>query len=288
METFEVAGADGTRLLGRVSDGDGVPVLLCNGLGAPLVSWPVLAAPGSGFRVVTWDYRGLGGSARPADPSRIGVADHVADALAVMDAAGMPSAVVAGWSIGVNVAFELASVAPARVSALLAVAGVPGGTFSAMFGPLRRGARVRHAAALSVARGLRAAGPVVDRVARGVPLNRVTAASLRHSGAMHPEAGHDVLLPVLKEFREHDFRWYFTLAVAMADHRPMDLAFVRVPATLVAGRRDLLTSRHDLERAAARIPHAKLVVMDGSHFLPLERPDEIAQLVRELAVNQEA
>lgn len=281
MRAFDVTGTDGTRIRGYDSEGAGPVVLLCNGLGAPLATWPLLAAPGSGFRVLTWDHRGLGGSARPADPRRIAVADHVADALAVLDAREVERCVVASWSIGVNVAFELAERYPSRVSGLLAVAGVPGGTFAAMFGPLQGLPRARHALSLGVARSLRRAGPVLDRVARAAPLTRRTAKAVARGGLM--SVAPEVLLPTLAEFREHDFRWYFTLAVAMAGHHPMDLAFVQCPATLVAGRRDIITSRHDMERAAARIPHAKMVVLDGSHFLPLEHPQEITALLRGLA-----
>lgn len=281
MSEFSFTAGDGTAIRGWTNDGSGPDVLLCNGLGAPAVSWPVLGSPDAGFRVVSWDYRGLGGSARPDDQSRITVEDHVGDALGALDAAGVERAVVVGWSIGVNVAFELTERHPSRVSAILAVAGVPGGTFSAMFGPLHGFARARHGASVRVAKALRAAGPVLGRAAQAAPLSRRTAAVLRHS-AMHPAARPEVVVPTLAEFRRHDFRWYFTLAVAMAEHRPMELAFVQCPVTLVAGRRDILTSRHDMARAAGRIPHAKLVVLDGSHFLPLERPEEITALLREL------
>jgi pimeloyl-ACP methyl ester carboxylesterase len=156
MRRFIVTGADGTAIRGETNGGDGPDVLLCNGLGAPLVSWPSLAGADSGFRVHTWDYRGLGGSARPSDPARITVADHVDDAVALMDHTGLERAVVASWSIGVNVAFELAERHPDRVSGLLAVAGVPGGTFAAMFGPLRgspaRGTRRRSGSRRDCAR----------------------------------------------------------------------------------------------------------------------------------------
>jgi pimeloyl-ACP methyl ester carboxylesterase len=130
-----------------------------------------------------------------------------------------------------------------------------------------------------VARGLRLAGPVLGRVASAVPLNRRTAWAVAHSGFMLPAAAPERLIPTLEEFRRHDFRWYFTLAVAVADHEPMDLSFVRCPTTLVAGRYDIVTSRHAMAVAARQIPHAKLVVLDGSHFLPLERPDELTVLL---------
>ena len=283
MSTFDYASADGTRIRGWANDGAGVPVVVCNGLGAPPTSWPTLVERDGGFAAYTWYWRGSGGSERPADPARIRVADHVDDAVGLMDAAGVSRAVVVCWSLGVNVAFELAERHPDRVAGLLAVAGVPGGSFGAMFGPLKRLPRVRQAASLGVAKALRGAGPVLDRVAGATPLNRYTAWAVAHSGLMHPAARPERLIPTLEEFRRHDFRWYFTLAVATAEHQPMDLAFVRCPTTLVAGRWDVMTSRHDMARAAEQIPHAKLVVLDGSHFLPLERPDELTALLRELA-----
>lgn len=282
MSTFDYASADGTRIRGWCNDATGPAVVVANGLGSPPTAWPTLLGRDSEFRAYTWYYRGSGGSERPADESRITVADHVGDLLGLMDSQGIESAVVVCWSLGVNVAFELAERHPDRVSGLLAVAGVPGGSFRAMFGPLKRAPRVRHAAAVGITRGLRLAGPVLDRVADAVPVNRTTAWLVRHT-AMSPEATPERVIPTLEEFRRHDFRWYFTLAVAMAEHEPMDLAFVRRPTTLVAGSRDVITSRHDLQRAAERIPHARLVTLDGTHFLPLERPYELTSLLRELA-----
>ena len=61
--------------------------------------------------------------------------------------------------------------------------------------------------------------------------------------------------------------------VAAAQHEPMDVAFLQCPVTLVAGRHDVLTSMHDVMETAARIPHAEVTVLPGSHFLPLEHPD---------------
>jgi 3-oxoadipate enol-lactonase len=109
MSTRMVRSADGTAVRAWCNDGVGAPVLICNGLGTPPEAWPGITARGSGFRVVTWYQRGLGGSERPADPSRVRVEDHVEDARAVLDAFGMESATALGWSLGVNVAFELAS-----------------------------------------------------------------------------------------------------------------------------------------------------------------------------------
>jgi pimeloyl-ACP methyl ester carboxylesterase len=77
------------------------------------------------YRVMTWDHRGLGGSERPSDESRISISDHTDDLFAVMDSYGVDRAVVIGWSAGVNVAFEAAVRQPPRIAGVLAVGGVP-------------------------------------------------------------------------------------------------------------------------------------------------------------------
>jgi pimeloyl-ACP methyl ester carboxylesterase len=160
---------------------------------------------------------------------------------------------------------------------------VPGGTFRAMFGPLGVPRRLRHDVGVAAARAGRLLGPQLSWLSRRIPLNPVTSRIISHSGFVLPRASPDRLIPTLQEFREHDFRWYFSLAVAAAEHHPMDLSFVEVPVTLVAGRYDVLTSMHDMVEAARQIPHAELHVLPGSHFLPLEFPDELAEELRRLA-----
>src|SRR3712207_1250847 len=164
-----VRAADGTRLRAWTDDGDGVPVLLCNGLGAPPEAWPRVVERDSGFRVVTWAHRGLAGSERPADRSRVRVEDHADDARAVLDAYEMPSATVIGWSLGVNVAFELALEQASRVRSLLAVAGVPGGSFSAMFAPFGVPRRLRTSAGRLSSRLLPVVGPPLPVLVARLP-----------------------------------------------------------------------------------------------------------------------
>lgn len=59
--------------------------------------WAAQVAALSGrFRVITFDSRGTGASDRPVDPAAYGVADLVADAVAVLDATGTGRAVLVG------------------------------------------------------------------------------------------------------------------------------------------------------------------------------------------------
>jgi pimeloyl-ACP methyl ester carboxylesterase len=281
--TFTYSSHDGTAIRGWRGDGDGVPVIVSNGLGTIPQAWPGLTKPDSGYRVCTWYYRGTFGSERPRDPGRIGVEDHVGDLIALMDHEGIDRALLASWSIGVNIAFEMAERHPDRVAGLMAVAGVPGGTFGTMGAPLRIPRRLRRPVAVRAARLLRSAGAMLTPVANSIPVNDRLAWLVTHSGFMLPAAKPEVVTPMLEEFLRQDWRWYMKLAVAAAEHQPMDVSFVKCPTTLVAGKWDVLTSMDDVIDTAARIPHAQITVLPGSHFLPMEYPELVTTALDELA-----
>jgi pimeloyl-ACP methyl ester carboxylesterase len=278
-----VTSADGTRIGAWRSDHEGIPLVIANGLGTTPEAWPALVREGSGYDTVSWYQRGTFGSERPADPRHIRVEDHVADMLAVMDSQGVERALVACWSIGVNVAFEFAHLHPDRVAGIMAVAGVPGGTFATMGGPLGVPRRLRKPISLRAAKAALLVGPLLTRVTARIPVNDRTAWLVAHSGFMMPAAKPAVVVPMLREFLQHDWRWYGRLAVAAAAHEPMDLHFVTCPVTLVAGKHDVLTSMHDVVDCAEKIPHAQISVLNGSHFLPLEHPEHLHTALDDLA-----
>jgi pimeloyl-ACP methyl ester carboxylesterase/predicted glycosyltransferase len=77
-------------------------------------------------RVVTYDGRGNGGSDRPVDPTAYSDAENVADALAVMDAAGLAEAVLVTHCQSTRWGFTIATTHPDRVRGLVAIApGMP-------------------------------------------------------------------------------------------------------------------------------------------------------------------
>jgi hypothetical protein len=71
-------------------------VLISNGLGTRHHAWPDIDRRTDTYRVMTWDHRGLGGSERPSDESRINISDHTDDLFAVMDSYGIDRAVSPG------------------------------------------------------------------------------------------------------------------------------------------------------------------------------------------------
>ena len=275
LRFYDVTSADGTRLRAWTNDAEGPTVLLCNGLGTNAYAWPALLSRDCGVRVLSWNHRGVGGSDRPADPTRIGVDAFVQDALAVLDDAGVDRCAVAGWSIGVNTAFELATVHPGRVTGLFAVAGVPGGTFSSMGAPLMLPRPVRRPIALGVATVLGRLGRAVTPVTSRLPVGPLTAGLLTHSGFMLPVPDTADVRRAVKEFLTTPVDWYMHLAHAAAEHPRVSLRGIRVPTTFVAGKYDVLASAHDMHTAAQRIPDAAYVLLPGSHFLQLEHPETV-------------
>lgn len=275
LRFYDVYSADGTRLRAWTNDAEGPTVLLCNGLGTNPYAWPALLRADCGVRVISWNHRGVGGSDRPADEDRVGIDAFVEDALAVLDDAGLDSAVVAGWSIGVNTAFELAKRHPERVTGLFALAGVPGATFASMLGPLRVPRPLRAPITVGLSYVVREVGHLFSPVTRAMPVNRITAEMLRHSGFMFPSADQRVVRTAVREFLTTDVDWYFHLAVAAARHERVSLRGIKVPASFVAGRYDVLAHNADIKTAAARIPGAVYHELSGSHFLQMEHPERV-------------
>lgn len=111
-------GVPGLRISMR-DQGQGVPLLLINGMTRPLRSWDSFSSELSGRTIVSFDAPGVGGSPTPRRP--ISIAGLAAVAAAVLDAAGLDDADVVGFSHGGAVAQQLARDVPARVRALVLV-----------------------------------------------------------------------------------------------------------------------------------------------------------------------
>lgn len=288
VRTYRVRSADGTEIQAWTNDVEGPTVLLCNGLGTNPYAWPALLHPECGVRVISWNHRGTGGSDRPLDPNHVGVTAFVEDAVAVLDEAGVTSCVVLGWSMGVNTAFELATQHPERVRGILAVAGVPGGTFSSMLAPLGVPRFARSALTVGAARALRRVGSLVTPLTQSIPVTSRFVTALSHSGFMLPVADETIARRAISEFLTTPVDWYAHLAVQTSAHQRVSLRALNKPCIFVAGRWDLLASADDMRTAAARIPGAQYVEFNGSHFLPLERPEAIHRLLRELIARVES
>ncbi len=285
LSFHEVLSDDGTRLRAWTNDPDGTmsgpTVVLCNGLGTSAWAWPALLRPDCGVRVVSWNHRGTGGSDRPADRERVGIEHFVEDALSVMDHFDVDRAVLVGWSMGVNTSFELAVRYPERVVGLFAVAGVPGGTFASMLGPLRLPRIAAHAVAVNISRTLKYAGCALSPIASRLPVGPRGIDILGRTGFMFRVPDPELAAVAVAEFLTTPVDWYFHLALHTSRHARVSLRGITVPTVFVAGTFDLLASAGDMATAASRIAGSTYVELRGSHFIQMEHPERVHALLLE-------
>jgi thioesterase CepJ len=81
--------------------GEGEPVVLVCGCGQPAVGWQLEIVPalvGAGYRVVTFDNRGVAPSSSP--PAPYSIDDMVGDTVHLLDHLGFESVRIAGYSMG--------------------------------------------------------------------------------------------------------------------------------------------------------------------------------------------
>ncbi|MGB0119678.1 MAG: alpha/beta hydrolase [Solirubrobacterales bacterium] len=107
--------------------GSGPPLVLVNGYAASKNDWDPAFLEGlaASSTVYLPDNRGIGES--PESPDGISIDSMAADTLAFIDAIGLESTDLAGWSMGGFIAQSLASLAPERFTSLVLMATDPGG-----------------------------------------------------------------------------------------------------------------------------------------------------------------
>lgn len=279
----DILSDDGTHVRAWTNDPDGViegpTVVLCNGLGTNAWMWPALLDPDCGVRVVSWNHRGVGGSDRPRDPSHVHIEHFVEDGLSVMDHFGIDRAVLMGWSMGVNTMFELSARHPERVKGLFAVCGVPGDTFATMLGPLRLPMPIARAITVNACRVGKYVGWALTPLTQRIPVGPKLIGVLSHTGFMFPVPDVDAAVAGVAEFLTTPVGWYAHLALSTSRHARVSLSRLEVPARFVAAKYDVLAGSRYMATAAERMPDADYFEFVASHFLALEKPDEVHGLL---------
>jgi pimeloyl-ACP methyl ester carboxylesterase len=256
----------------------GEPLLLIMGLGMQLVAWPepfVQQLVARGFRVIRLDNRDIGLSQHldhlgmPNMPlamlrwamhlpvrSPYALADMAADAVAVVDALGLPSVHVCGASMGGMIAQHVAARHPERVRSLTLMMTTSGARH------LPRATRRVQRALLQRPDG-RHRDDVLNHLERlwgliGSPEHRPTPEQLRTrlSGfverSWHPAGAARQLLAI----------------VADGDRTPL-LGRIRTPTHVIHGRADPLVPPQGGEHLARHIAGATLDLVPGmGHDLP--------------------
>ncbi|MDQ4125677.1 MAG: alpha/beta hydrolase [Actinomycetota bacterium] len=264
--------------------GDGLPLLIANGIGANLAVWRRALYDLAAERpIVTWDHRGLFDSKPPASDRRDAAA-HAEDAIAAADHAGLDRFALVSWSSGGPIALQVAKRHADCVAALVLV--------NAGFGhPLAR--LVRHlelTSALPMLAGVakhfsaRLQGPFRSFVSRPT-----IAGIVRQSGLVGPTADIPAVVDFLQGMASCDLRNLLeTYEEVAGDNSASLLSSVQAPVLLVAGSKDPFTPVSTMEEMERAIPDARLEVYEkATHYLPMEHParlrDDLKRFVDERA-----
>lgn len=239
--------------------GDGAPLLLIQGLGYGRWSWdPVVPGLAERYRVLWFDNRGIGDSDKPEGPYTAKL--MAADALQVLDEAGVDIAHVLGASLGGMIAQEVAAGTPERVDKLVLCCTTPGG-------------------------------------AATVPMPEVTVQLFAEAPTLAPEValrrfvenalGADASAELIQELYERrvanppDPAGWQAQAAAGLGFAGIEGA-IAAPTLIVTGTEDNVVDPHNSDVLAERIPGAEVQRIDNTgHLFFWEQPDAFVRIISE-------
>lgn len=276
IQQRQLTARDGTRI-GYQVRGEGPCVVLANGLGGTYIAFRYLYDALANYKTICWDYRGLYTSSPASDPRANTIAHQVADLEDILAAEGVDSFAIAGWSMGVQVAFESIRMLKERVAGMFAINGTYGRAFSTVMGSRLIGRTIPMLLRLIRAQA-QLAGFATRRVLAG---SDALIAAMKRAGLVSQTIDVEVFRAVANGFQHVDWVIYSDLLSRLDQHDAEDvLATIGVPVTIVTGDRDLMTPPATAEHMHRKIHGSRLVVIEGgTHYTPVEYP---AVLVDEL------
>jgi 3-oxoadipate enol-lactonase len=248
------------------STGGGPAVLLVMGLGLPAAAWwRTIPALAGSLQVIAFDNRGSGRSDCPPGPYSI--ADMAADAVAVLDEAGVDRAHVYGVSMGGMIAQEIALRHPARVRALVLGATSPGGRAATPPG----GDTIAY---------LRRRPSLPPEEARWASVPYLYSARTRREGGAR--IAEDLARRQTFPFSIDGYGRQ--LAAAAAHDAASRLGRIATPTLVVHGLEDRMVPPNNGRALAAAIPGSDLrLVEDAAHLYTTDEPSVDHEVARFLA-----
>jgi pimeloyl-ACP methyl ester carboxylesterase len=263
--------------------GDGPPLILLDGLACNGFIWRRLIPYFSdNFLILHPHYRGHGRSAKPRTP-QTRIMHLVEDVVYIMERENIREAVVAGHSMGVEVAFELARLRFDLVKGLVLINGGYGRMlstfqetdFAVHLLPLVKYLERNYPDAVrffwknfplslgyKIAVRFRQVNPILTR-------KQDLYFYLRHLKKVEPS----VFISLLEEIQYHDMTPF--------------LSEVEKPTLIIAGERDLFSPAQLARTMATSMPNADLLVIRGAtHIAPLEIPELVNLAIEKFLVEK--
>jgi pimeloyl-ACP methyl ester carboxylesterase len=278
FERRYASGYDGTRLEIQTFGRGERTIVIANGLGGTLLAWaPLLRELEDEFRFVSWDYRGLYNSGPPAIADRLDVVDHVADMQVVMDATGTDSAIIAGWSMGVQVCVQASTDLRDRIDGVILINGTYGRVFDTAFPVPGTGLIFPW-----VNRAIIAASPALPPLVRAATKFPHFVSLMEKVGLVDEHLDQEVFVAIAKGFERLDFRVYHQIMQRLHDHdgEPL-LADLVQPLLLVVGERDAMTPPSVRRVFEKHVAHCETFsVPRGTHYSLIEYPELVVGRIK--------
>lgn len=217
----------------------------------------------AGFTVLAPDLPGHGRSAGPALDTVEAMADWL---LALLDAAGVARAVLAGHSMGSLIALEAAFRAPQRVSAL----GLVGTTY-----PMRVSDTL-----LATARDDEPAA--IEMVAAWSHSSTIPGPSTAGPGTSVVNVARRLMQRMAARNPAGLFHTDFAACNAYANGEAAATA-IACPVTFVLGTKDMMTPPRSTALLTGAIRHGKVVKVEAGHAIMAEAPDALRLALLDLA-----
>lgn len=233
---------------------DGIPLLLLHGITDSWRSWePVLPHLPESLRAIAVSQRGHGDAQAPE--SGYAMEDFATDAVELMADLGLDRAIVAGHSMGAQVAQHIAVEHPQRVAGLL-LAGA--------FGTLRESPNM-----VGFDDEL---GQLTD------PIDPAMVREFQSGTTQRPQAASWLDVVVAESLKAPARVWGASAAGLMEHDLAARLGTIGVPALLIWGDHDALATRQEQDWLVRQIPDAHLQVYRGTgHSAHWEEPERFGR-----------
>ncbi len=246
--------------------GTGSPVVLLHGFPGSGADWiPVAERLSPQHRVVVVDLLGFGASSKPTAFDELWTDAQAAALAGTLDDLGIDRFALVGHDLGGGVALSFITTHRERVTHLALLATNAFADTPVDF-------------PLSLLRV-----PVVGRLLEPLMFNRAALLALGRLGSktrgIRPAANTTEEARVIRTVFARVLRDLPTL------YGPVErsLGSIEVPTVVLWGGRDMFFSAEQGDRTAKAIPGAEYVLFESSgHFLPIERPDEVAAAILQL------
>ena len=250
------AEVNGTRLYYEVA-GEGHPLVLIHGLVSDCRTWEDQFEPfAERFRVVCYEWRGMGRSAVPTKESY----RHADDLRALLEYWGMTRTHVLGFSAGASIALDFALAWPEMTSALILVGGgAPPGyawgpEWDEWFGLYR---------STAVESGPEAANRLFLEIPLLAPAMKIPEVARRTTEMVMDNSG-----------------WNWLNDDPAQDAAVLAPAQFEAPVLIIVGEREHRDNLRATDVLSQQLPHAhRVVVPNVGHMVNMEAPEQFNELV---------